>query len=131
MFFVFNCKFLFLTFSKTDILLKFYNFFFYVHFFPLSFRRKKKETNQRKKKETGAIIPRKIRSKSTSEFLRSRRMLCANISTKMLVKHSHFRDVCSVFTLDLMLCVVAGATRQYFMYEKPRACLCERVSVSR
>jgi hypothetical protein len=31
------------------------------------------------------------------------------------------------FSLDLMLWVVAGATRQYFMYEKPRACLCERV----
>jgi hypothetical protein len=54
----FNCK-IGLIWFKTDILLKFYNFFFYVHFFPLSFRRKKKETNQRKKKETGAIIPRK------------------------------------------------------------------------
>jgi hypothetical protein len=31
------------------------------------------------------------------------------------------------FSLDLMLWVVAGATRQYFMCEKPRACLCERV----
>ena len=31
------------------------------------------------------------------------------------------------FSLDLMLWVVAGASRQYFMCEKPRACLCERV----
>ena len=53
---IFNCK-LFLIWYKTDIFIK--SLFFYVRFFPLSFRRKKKEMNQRKKKETGAIIPRK------------------------------------------------------------------------
>ena len=72
--------------------------FLNAYFFP--FLSEEKERSRRKKeKETGAIIVRKLRSKSASEVLRDKIIVCAIISTKMLVKHSHFRDVCSVFRL--------------------------------
>jgi len=92
----FNLQILF----KTDILGIILNSFLYVHFFPLSFRRKKKETNQRKKKE-------RVRSstenslKSRSEFWVVKKDATAIISTKMLAHASHFRDALSVFLLDL------------------------------
>ena len=60
----------------------------------------------------------KIRSKSTSEFWVVKKDASAVISTKMLAHASHFRVIYSVFSHDLMLQVVAVATRQYFMYPK-------------
>jgi len=83
----------------------------------LFFLKKKKEVGERKKKKQVRSFPENS-LKSRSEFWVVKKDVTAVISIKMLVKHSHFRDVCSVFTLDLMLCVVAGATRQYFMYPK-------------
>ena len=118
----FNFKLLLIRF-KTDILLKFYNFFFYVTFFLFFFPKKKemklcilRMPKESKKKRVLSYSENSL--KSRSEFWVVKKDVTAVISTKMLVKHSHFRDVCSVFTLDLMLCVVAGATRQYFMYPK-------------
>ena len=63
----FNFKLLLIRF-KTDILLKFYNFFFYVHFFPLSFRRKKKEKEAKKEERNGCDHLLKIRSKAGANF---------------------------------------------------------------
>ena len=83
----------------------------------LFFLKKKKEVGERKKKKQVRSFPENS-LKIRSEFWVVKKDATAVISTKMLVKHSHFRGVCSVFTIDLMLCVVAGATRQYFMYPK-------------
>ena len=74
----------------------------------LFFLKKKKEVGERKKKKQVRSFPENS-LKIRSEFWVVKKDVTAVISTKMLVKHSHFRDVCSVFTLDLMLCVVAGA----------------------
>jgi len=64
----------------------------------LFFLKKKKEVGERKKKK-------RVRSysenslKSRSEFWVVKKDATAVISTKMLVKHSHFRGVLSVFRL--------------------------------
>ena len=50
----------------------------------------------------------------------------ANISTKMLVKHSHFRDVLSVSAWFNAL-ESCGSNSAATAFIKPRACLCERV----
>ena len=83
----------------------------------LFFLKKKKEVGERKKKK-------RVRSysenslKSRSEFWVVKKDASAVISTKMLAHASHFRVIYSVFSHDLMLQVVAVATRQYFMYPK-------------
>jgi len=95
---------------KTDILLKFYNFFFYVTFFLFFFPKKKemklcilrmpKESKNETMHSSNAVRTSTENSlKSRSEFWVVKKDATAVISTKMLVKHSHFRGVLSVFRL--------------------------------
>ena len=99
----------------------------FVTFFLFFFReRKRQESDQRKQKETGANIPWKFAQKH--EWILGCRKGCyCDHFYKNARKTLAFSGCLFHFSLDLMLWVVAGATRQYFMYEKPRAALCERV----
>jgi len=64
----------------------------------LFFLKKKKEVGERKKKKQVRSFPENS-LKSTSEFWVVRNYVIAVISIKMLVKHSHFRDVGFVFRI--------------------------------
>ena len=111
---------------KTEIFL-FINVSFFRYFLSLFLSEEKERSRRKKEKETGAIIVRKLRSKSTSEVLRDKIIVCATISTKMLVKHSHFRDVLSVLRLILCFRVLREQLGR-ILFIKPLACLCERFS---
>ena len=64
----------------------------------LFFLKKKKEVGERKKKKQVRSYREKFAQKDERIF-KEHNDASAIISTKMLVKHSHFRDVCSVFRL--------------------------------
>ncbi|MBQ9692370.1 MAG: hypothetical protein IJV70_04355 [Clostridia bacterium] len=107
------------------------NFLFYsLLSFSFSFRRKRKESDQRKQKETGAIIFRKFAQKHERILGCEKGCSCGHFD-KNARKTLAFSGCLFRFSPDLMLWGVAGATRQYFMCEKPRACLRERVSACR
>ena len=71
---------------------------------PISFiflsRKKKKEVGERKKKKQVRSYREKS-SHNASRVFGEQKDVSAIISTKMLVKHSHFRNILSVFSLDL------------------------------
>ena len=64
----------------------------------LFFLKKKKEVGERKKKKQVRSY-REKRSHNAARVFKEQKDANAIISTKMLVKHSHFRDVLSVFRL--------------------------------
>ena len=64
----------------------------------LFFLKKKKEVGERKKKKQVRSY-REKRSHNAARVFGVKNIVCAIISTKMLVKHSHFRDVLSVLRL--------------------------------
>jgi len=88
--------------------------------FLLSFEKERRKTLQKEERKTVVGFKRLAENslKSRSEFWVVKKDASAVISTKMLAHASHFRVIYSVFSHDLMLQVVAVATRQYFMYPK-------------
>ena len=72
---------------------------FFIHFFPLSFRRKKKEKEPKKEERNGCEHSNKNARITWLAFLRMQKDASAIISTKMLLKHSHFRDALFVLRL--------------------------------
>ena len=72
----------------------------FISFLFLSEERRKKRTKERRKKRVRT--QREKRSHNAARVFDEQKDASANISTKMLVKHSHFRDVLSV--LRLILC---------------------------
>ena len=99
----------------------------FISFLFLSEERRKKRTKERRKKRVRTYHENPRVTHSVRSDLGIFEICLCEHSVKMLA----FSGCFFRFTLDLMLWGVAGATRQYFMYDKIRSCFLSEFSVCR
>ena len=97
----------------------------------LFFRKRKRKKQAKERKRNRCDHSEKTSLKKDERSFKGQNYCLCDHFYKNARKTLAFSGCFIRFSLDLMLWVVAVATRQYFVCEKRRACLCERVSACR